>query len=102
QKDEALPEIGMGELEPRHAVLAEIEKRNKPEEVHYLNNGCAAKDTQRLRLPGRREREHGGTQQNRDGYGVTAIAHFHGEADGRPENGALPGGVPSAEGNHLV
>src|SRR5215470_4042727 len=42
QNDEALPEIGMGEIKPQQAVLAEIEEGNKAEQVHELNNGCAA------------------------------------------------------------
>src|SRR5271165_93701 len=51
QHDQALPQIGVGKVEPGHAVLAEVKERDEAQNIDQLNDRAAHQEPGRLHFP---------------------------------------------------
>src|ERR1039458_1933312 len=95
QHDQALPQIGVGEIEPGHAVLAQIEEGNEAKNVDCLNDRDPGQKSGGLHPPGSRKGEDRTAEQNGDVDRVATVAHLHREAAGSAQNRAVLRGVPA-------
>src|ERR1019366_3602127 len=102
QHDQALPQIGVGKIEPGHAVLAQIEEGDEAKNVDCLNDRDPGQKSGGLHPPGSRKGEDRGAEQNGDVDRVTAVAHLHREAAGSAQNRAVPGGVAATHPDQAV
>ena len=62
QNQQAFPKIGVREIEPGQAVLAEIVKADKAKNIDHLNNQAAGRYSNALHFPGRRKSQDRGPQ----------------------------------------
>src|ERR1019366_5722230 len=102
QHDQTLPQIGVGEIEPSHAVLAQIEEGDEAKNIDCLNDRDPGQKSGGLHFPGSRKGEDRAAEQNGDVDRVTAVAHLHREAAGGAQNRAALRGVAATHPDQAV